>query len=145
VTASTFTTFLVQDLLFGIPVARAQEVIQNHEITPVPLAPPIYLGLINLRGQIVPVVDLRRVLGLPEPPRAGASTFVVLRTREGPVSLLIDDVGDVLDVPEDGVEPPPETLPGRVRRLVRGIHKLDGRLLLLLEAEEAVLTPGGEP
>jgi purine-binding chemotaxis protein CheW len=131
-------TFLLDGLLFGIPVLRVQEVIRFQEMTPVPLSPSVVSGLINLRGQIVTAIDLRRRLDLPPRPAGELPMNVVIQTPEGATSLLVDEIGDVIEAPDEALEAPPETMPASVRGLVRGVHKLRSRLLLLLDAERAV-------
>ncbi len=130
-------TFYLGGEYFGIDVLSVQEVIRAQPMTRVPLAPGCVRGLINLRGQIVTAVDLRRRLGMPDR-AAGDPLNVVVRTDDGAVSLLVDDIGDVLAVSRADFERPPETLRGPARALVRGAYKLDGRLLLVLDAQRAV-------
>jgi purine-binding chemotaxis protein CheW len=137
-----FCTFFVDGLYFGVEVLKVQEVIRYQEMTPVPLAPQVVRGLINLRGQIVAAIDLRRRLGLSERPKGSLPMNVVVRTPDGAASLLVDDIGDVLNVPASLYEPPPQTLNGTARELVAGVYKLKDRLLLALETERALaVTP----
>lgn len=133
-----FCTFYVDGHYVGIDVVEVQEVIRYQEMTNVPLAPPEISGLINLRGQIVTALDLRRRFGMPDRPEDQLPMNVVVRTSEGSVSLLVDEIGDVLDVDDRSFERPPETLDAATRRLVKGAYKLDGKLLLVLETERAV-------
>ena len=134
-----FCTFHLASYLFGIEVLRVQEVLRQQEMTPVPLAPQEVRGLINLRGQIVPAVDMRRRLGLKDSELAGPPMNVVIRASDGqPVSLLVDEIGDVLDVDEADFEPPPETLRGATRELIKGAYKLPGKLMLVLDSEQAM-------
>ncbi len=123
---------------FGIEVVQIQEILRAQPLTPVPLAPPVVRGLMNLRGQIVTALDLRRRLGLPDRPPDAEPTNVVVRTEDGVVSLLADAVGDVIEVPRDSVERPPEILRGPVRDLTRGACKLRDRLLLVLDTASVV-------
>jgi purine-binding chemotaxis protein CheW len=131
-------SFLLDGALFGIEVERVQEIIRAEDVTPVPLAPAEVAGLVNLRGQIVPMVHLRRCLDMAERPPGEQGMNVVIRTEDGPVSLLVDAIGEVLLVSETSYEPPPDNLRGSTRSLVRGVYKLDGRLLLLLSVESAL-------
>ncbi len=133
-----FCTFLLADLYLGIEVLKVQEVIREQSMTRVPLAPATVSGLINLRGQIVTALDLRARLGLAPRPPGQAPMNVVVRTDEGAVSLLVDEIGDVLVVPETAFERPPETLRAGVRELIRGVYKLPDRLLLALDVEKAL-------
>jgi purine-binding chemotaxis protein CheW len=103
-------TFDVGKLFIGIEVSRIQEILRQQPITPVPLAASVIRGLMSLRGQIVPVLDLRQRLGVP-PAGADIEQFnVLIRTGDGPVSLLVDRVGDVLEIDAHSFEPAPDTL-----------------------------------
>jgi purine-binding chemotaxis protein CheW len=133
-----FCTFYVDGQFFGVPVQQVQEVIRYQEMTRVPLVPRVIRGLINLRGQIVVAVDLRRRLNAAERSADQLPMNVVVRTADGAVSLLVDEIGDVLEVREDTFEPPPETLQNGSRELVVGVHKLPRQLLLILDTEKAV-------
>lgn len=133
-----FCTFLVDKLYFGIEVLKVQEVIRFQEMTRVPLASPVIKGLINLRGQIVTAIDLRRGLELPDRAEGIMPMNVVVRTGDGVVSLLVDEIGDVVNVEPDVFERPPETLSGVARDLISGVYKLRERLLLAMDTEKAV-------
>jgi purine-binding chemotaxis protein CheW len=134
---SQFCTFYLDKLLFGVELKGVQEVIRSLEMTKVPLAPEVVSGLINLRGQIVTAVNLRLRLEL-EPASPGALLMnVVVRSEDGAVSMLVDEIGDVVEVEESSFEPPPETLRGSVRSMILGIHKLDDRLMHVLDIEKA--------
>jgi purine-binding chemotaxis protein CheW len=133
-----FCTFLLDQFLLGVEVRQVQEVIRYQEMTRVPLAPPVVRGLINLRGQIVTAIDLRRRLELSDRPADRLPMNVVIRTADGPVSLLVDEIGDVVEVAADDFERPPETLHGAARGLIQGAYKLPDRLLLVLDIEKAV-------
>jgi purine-binding chemotaxis protein CheW len=130
-----FSTFFVADLFFGVDVLNVQEVLRFQQMTPVPQAPRVIEGLINLRGQIVTAIDMRRRLGLP--PRDGDKSpmNMVVRTSDGAVSLLVDEIGDVLDMDAATYERPPENLDPAAREIIRGVYKLKDRLLLVLDAE----------
>jgi len=133
-----YCTFYVAGHYFGLEVLRVQEVIRYQQMTRVPLAPPVVRGLINLRGQIVTALDLRRRLELDDRPADQLPVNVVVQTDDGAVSLLVDEIGDVLDVEEKLFEPPPDTLTGTARELIRGAYKLNGRLMLLLDIDKAL-------
>jgi len=133
-----FCTFFLKDQFFGVPVQQVQEVIRYLEMTRVPLVPPVIRGLINLRGQIVMAIDLRRRFGMEERPDSQLPMNVVVRTDDGAVSFLVDEIGDVLEADEENCERPPETLQGGARELVRGVYKLADDLLLVLDIERAM-------
>lgn len=130
-----FCTFYLDGLLFGVESQRIQEVIRTMDLTEVPLAPSVVGGLMNLRGQIVAAIDLRRRLELAERPAGQKPMCVVARTSEGAVSLVVDEIGDVVEVEEATFEAPPETLKGPVRSVIQGVHKLDRELLHVVDAE----------
>ncbi|MEM7204123.1 MAG: chemotaxis protein CheW [Planctomycetota bacterium] len=133
-----FCTFYLDDLFLGIEVHRVQEVLRYQGMTDVPLSSPIIEGLMNLRGQIVTAIDLRRRLRLPDREKGRKPMNVVVRTDDGVVSLLVDEIGDVLEVEDSSFEAPPTTLSGVARQLIRGVHKLEGHLLLLLDVEQTL-------
>lgn len=133
-------TFHLEGLFLGVPVQEVQEIIRYQQMTPAPLAAAVVRGLINLRGQIVTAVDLRRRFGMPERDDGRLPTNVVVRTEDGPVSLLVDEIGDVLEANGANFEPLPSTLPAELHELLRGVYKLDGALLLVLDTARAVQT-----
>ena len=141
-TTVQYATFYLGREFLGVDVLRVQEVLRKQVMTPIPQAPDDIAGLINLRGQIVTAIDLRRRLGMPclEPDRE--SMNVIVRGDEGPLSLLVDDIGDVVEVPADSLEPRPETMTGAATLFLRGIHKLPNSLLGVLDVDR--LSRNGE-
>ena len=135
------STFSVNGHLFGVEVATVQEAIRYQPMPRVPLAPAALAGLINLRGQVIAAVDLRRGFGFPDRAAGELAMDVIVHTRDGLVSLLVDRVGDVVEVAEEAFEEPPETLGGIARELIRGAYKLDHALLLSLDVQGAVDLP----
>jgi purine-binding chemotaxis protein CheW len=135
-------SFSVEGLLLAIDVRKIQEVIRFQEMTRVPAAPPVIRGLINLRGQIVTALDLRRRLDLPPMPDDAHPMNVVIRTDDGAISLLVDDIGDVLELDAEEHQKPPENLPSAMRELVLGIHQLKDKLLLVLDPDRVVNLAG---
>lgn len=133
-----YSTFFVGELFFGIDVLCVQEVLRFQEMTCVPLAPEVIEGLINLRGQIVTAIDMRRRLGLPPRSTDVRPMNMVVRTEDSAVSLLVDEIGDVLEVEGSAFEVPPDNLAPEARELIRGVYKLKDRLLLVLDTERAV-------
>jgi purine-binding chemotaxis protein CheW len=140
-----YCTFYLDGLLFGVDLKGVQEVIRSLDVTQVPLAPQVVSGLINLRGQIVTAVDLRRRLELEPRALNEESMNVVVRSEDGAVSLLVDEIGDVVEVEESSFEPPPETLRGTIRVVILGVHKLNDRLMHVLDIDKACqMTMAGE-
>lgn len=130
-------TFHLGSLFLGVEVSRVQEVLRQQEMTRVPLAPPAVCGLINLRGQIVPAIELRECLQL-EPRAEGAPAMnVVVYTADGAVSLLVDEVGDVIELSSADFEAAPRTIPGRALEVIEGVYKLPNRLLLVVNVDRA--------
>mgnify|MGYP001818421857 FL=1 len=127
-----YCTLKVGDLVLGIEVGEIQEIRRDTSITPVPLSPTDIRGLINLRGQIVTAIDLRRRLGLDDADENAGFMTMVLGTVEEPLALVADTVGDVVEVSVGEFESPPDTLKGEARNMIEGAYKLDRELLLVL-------------
>ena len=136
-----YATFFLNDLFLGVEVLKVQEVIRYQEMTRVPLAPRMIQGLINLRGQIVTAIDLRRRFEFPSLPEGRLPMNVVVRSDDGAISLLVDEIGDVGEIEDETYERPPETLKGVARELVTGVYKLKKQLLLILDTERTVSLP----
>lgn len=132
-----FCTFYLDHLLCGVESQKIQEVVTYRELRPVPLAPPVVSGLMNLRGQVVVVLELRRQLELPERPPDMTPICLVVRAASGTVCLLADEVGNVVEVEEQTFEPSPETLSPRLRSVILGVHKLEGQLMHVLDTDQA--------
>jgi purine-binding chemotaxis protein CheW len=130
-----FCTLLLDGHVFTVPLIKVQEVIQSQQTTRVPLAPDVVSGIMNLRGQIVSVIDLRRRLGLPERPPEHLSMNIVVRTSDGAVSFLVDEIGDVLEFEPEALENPPAMLHSIARDVIRGVYKLPDRLAVVLDID----------
>ncbi|RMD86715.1 MAG: chemotaxis protein CheW [Candidatus Dadabacteria bacterium] len=132
-----FSTCYVDDLLFGLDVLKVREVVKYQSITPAPLSEKHVLGLINLRGQIITAIDLGVCLGLEESKLSQEERMNMVVYSEGePISLVVDQVGDVVEVDDELYEDPPETLSPKLREYVNGIFKLDDTLLLVLDVDK---------
>jgi purine-binding chemotaxis protein CheW len=138
VSSNSYCTFRVGTMYLGVEVHRVQEVIRAQRMTRIPGAPEVVRGLMNLRGQIVTALDMRRRLGMAELESKEPQMNVVVRTPDGPVSLLVNEIGDVIVVDQEQFEAPPETLQGFHRELISGSYKLQGRLMLVLNLDAAV-------
>ena len=135
-TDTQYCTFFLDDDFFGIEVGRVQEILRYQDMTVVPLSAPVIRGLINLRGQIMTAVDLRERIGLPPREEGKRPINVVIRRKDGGVSLLVDSIGDVMSPAEELAESPPENVNPRVRALLQGVYKLEGRLLQILDPDK---------
>ena len=134
-----FVTFTLDDKLCGIPVERIVEVLPGRARTPVPLSPPDVAGLVNLRGQVVLSVDPRERLGIPRfvTDDDHEQMMVVVLVGGENVALLVDTIGDVVEVEDEQFETPPQTLPENLRSVIAGAYKLPGRLLLALDVDQS--------
>lgn len=130
-------TFRLGELFCGIAVLDVQEVLLQRELTPVPLAPPSVKGLMNLRGEVLPAIDLRMVLGLGATEALDVA-HVIVRMNDYAASLIVDAVEDVITVTSTTYEAPPQTVSVVARDYITGVHKLDGRLLLVLDAHRII-------
>lgn len=134
-----YVSFYVDGQLLGIPVNSVQEVLNPQVIAPVPLAPSEISGLLNLRGQIVTAVNLRRRLGLPDIEADRQCMNVVVHHQGESFSLLVDEVGDVINVLGEGLQPAPATLDAHWKNVTAGVFRLEGRLFVILNVA-SVLT-----
>jgi purine-binding chemotaxis protein CheW len=133
-----FSTFYIADLFFGVDVLHVQEVLRFQPMTPVPQAPDVIEGLINLRGQIVTAIDMRRRLQMPRLAADHPPMNIVVKTPDGAVSLLVDEIGDVLDMDAANYERPPDNLDPTAKELISGVYKMKDSLLLVLDTEKAI-------
>ena len=137
-----YSTFFLNSICFGVHVEKVQEVMEFQNITPVPLAPLVLPGIINLRGQILTTLDLKTRLNLAENNSEGQSMMMmVVQTSDGPFNLIVDKIGPVLDVDPDLFEAPTETLKPAVRAVTTHVCKLEGQLLLVLDTEKIIRLP----
>jgi purine-binding chemotaxis protein CheW len=137
-----YVTATVGGHLFGLPIARVQDVFVPQRVTPVPLAAAEVAGLINLRGRIVTMIDLRLRLDLPAGDRDAAPMAIGVEWRSEFYGLLIDGIGDVMTLPVAGREPPPGNLDARLAWVVAAVHRLDGRLLTILDVDRVIAGAG---
>ncbi len=150
---SQFTTFYIDDSLYGIDVRYVREINRNTDITPVELAPPYVRGLLNLRGQIVTILDCAVRIGLPVKDVLSTSRCIVLKTSDESkksgatdtdemsgahdiIGLLIDKIGDMVIVDEEAIEPPPANSGGVDGKYIQGVVKLEKELLVVLRLRE---------
>jgi purine-binding chemotaxis protein CheW len=134
-----YVTAMIGGQLFGLPISRVQDVFMPERLTRVPLAGPDIAGLLNLRGRIVTVIDMRRRLDLPAQQGGGGRPMAVgVEHRGESHGLLIDEIGEVLKLPAVGREDNPVNLDERLARVSAGVHRLDGRLLVILDVERVL-------
>jgi purine-binding chemotaxis protein CheW len=136
-----FCTFFLNQIYFGIDVMQIQEVIRYQETTPIPLAANDIRGLINLRGQIITVIELKRRLSMSQEVINDEQTSfnIILENHSQPVSLLVDKMGDVVEVDNRYFEPTPATLKGKIRQMLHGAYKFKDEFLLILDVEKILV------
>lgn len=127
--------FKIGDGQYAVSVLEVQEVIKPQVVTPVPLAPDYVRGLINLRGQIVTAISLRKLFGLKDDMRDDYMNIIV-KSGDSLYSLVVDEILDVIDVESETFEPTPETLDEKIRRFISGVYKLDSNLLISLDLKK---------
>ncbi len=123
---------------YGVEIGRVQEIDRMQAITVVPQAPPFVEGVINLRGRITPVVDLRTRFGLPKAEPTPLTRIVVVKAGEEWVGLVVDAVSEVLRIPVDAIEPPSAMVTTAESTYLRGIAKLESRLIILLDLDRVL-------
>lgn len=133
-----FCTFQLDGQTFGLDVRHVRQVLRAQPVTPVALAPASVAGLINLRGQLAPAIDLRRRLGQRARPLAAAPMVVVAVVDDGAFCLLVDEMGDLVEVGDDQFQAMPETVDPAFRRWIEGVYRLEPGLLLALDAARLV-------
>ncbi|MCA1986306.1 MAG: chemotaxis protein CheW [Desulfovibrio sp.] len=128
-------TFRVASEEFGIDILSVQEIIRTMEITKVPRAPMIVEGVINLRGKVIPIIDLRKKFGLESKPHDSKTRIIVVDLRGMVVGFVVDEVSEVLRIPSSTVEPPPAIVSGIDSEYIDGVGKIEDRLLILLDLD----------
>jgi len=126
-------SFKLKQEEFGVNILQVQEIIRMQEITNVPNAPGFVEGVINLRGRVIPIVDLRKRFGMETKEQSNATRIIVVMIGEVQVGLIVDEVSEVLRISEDTVEPPPPIVAGIESDYIKGVGKLEDRLLILLD------------
>ena len=131
--STDFVTFYLGGNYFGINASDVLELNRNLEVTPVPKSPKTVRGIMNLRGQLVPAIDMYERLNLERYSGLTESISIILRSDGFLVALLVDDAGEILSLDQDTFEPPPSNFSVISRELVMGVHKLSDKLLLILD------------
>ncbi len=131
-----YVTVLIADQLFGIPVLEVHDVLRGLSLTKIPLAPPEVAGALNLRGRIVTAIDVRKRLGLPKLEDDENSMSIVVEHQGEPYSLMIDNVGEVLSLDLNELQPSPVTLNSCWKEISGGVYRLENKLLVLMQIEQ---------
>src|SRR6201987_3861895 len=137
-----FVTAVIGGQLFGLPISSVQDVFMPERLTRVPLSPGEIAGVLNLRGRLVTVGDMRARLGRPRNDAGGPPMAVGVDLRGESYGLLIDQFGEVLRLADDGREENPVNLDPRMAKLAGGVHRLDGQLMVVLDVDRVLeITP----
>jgi purine-binding chemotaxis protein CheW len=136
--ANQFSTFWVDGRLYGVSIKMVQEITKSMPMTPIPLAPDYIKGLINLRGQIATAVGLRELFKLQKPQDNQGKINVVCKIESYLLSLVIDEVGDVLELEDNLFEPTPETVSHSVSQFMVGVYKLPNNLLSVIDIQKII-------
>jgi purine-binding chemotaxis protein CheW len=136
-TTTEYVTATVGGQLFGLPIARVQDVFVLDRLTRVPLAAPEIAGVLNLRGRIVTAIDMRLRLGLA-PGEVRKRMAIGIEFRGESYGLLIDAIGEVLSLPSGGLEGNPVNLEARLARVSAGVHRLEDRLMVVLDVDRVL-------
>jgi purine-binding chemotaxis protein CheW len=132
-------TFLLEHEEFGIPIGLTREIVRVAEVTRVPQAPPHIRGVMNLRGRILPVVEIRTRFGLPPAELTPRSRVVVVEVQGRVVGILVDAVAQVVRVRENAIVPPPEEVVSHRSEYITGVARIGSRLIILIELDKALL------
>ncbi|NWG23880.1 MAG: chemotaxis protein CheW [Pseudorhodoplanes sp.] len=130
-----YVTVTICGQLFGLPISRVQDVFMPGSLTPVPLAPDEIAGVLNLRGRIVTAINMRCRLGMPPRTDDGEAMAVGIDCDGESYGLVIDSVGEVLRLSEEGREAVPVNLDARLAQVAAGVHRLEDQLLVILDVE----------
>jgi len=133
-----YVTAMIGGQLFGLPILRVQDVFMPERLTRMPLAPPEIAGVLNLRGRIVTLIDMRGRLGLDKRNDGAASMAIGVESRGESYGLLIDSVGEVLKLDDNAREANPINLDPRLARVSAGIHRLEGQLLMVVDVDRVL-------
>ncbi len=133
-----FATFYVGNILLGVDIRQVQEINRQLSVTEVPHSPDYVRGVINLRGEVTTVVDLRTILGLPHEDMGREGRNLIVNSQGESIGLLVDRISDILTLRSDQISPPPSNVDGVQGRFLSGVHTLDSEILVILNIEEAL-------
>lgn len=137
--------FRLSDEWYAVSVEDVREIYQEYQITPIPCVPEFVLGVVNIRGEIISVTDIARIMRIGSlATEIGIAPAIVLQGESSTTAIVVDEIGDIVDVPKDGVEPPLSTIDRTQAEFISGSLYVDGRLIGLIN-KERVLEPIGAP
>ena len=144
VSEQQFATFYVGNLLLGVDIRQVQEINRQLDVTDVPQAPECVRGVINLRGEVTTVIDLRTILGLELSEVTRTSRNLIVNSGGESIGFLVDKISDIITLRSDQINPPPTNIKGVQGRYFSGVHTLESEILVLLNVEEALADRGKE-
>lgn len=133
-----FATFYVGDLLLGIDICKVQEINRQLDVTPVPNSPEYVRGVINLRGEVATVIDLRTILGLPAGEETRNTRNLIVHSQGEAIGLWVDKISDILTIHEDEITPAPANIEGVDGRFLTGVHTIETDIVVLLDVEQVL-------
>ncbi|MHC1711969.1 MAG: chemotaxis protein CheW [Solidesulfovibrio sp.] len=133
-------TFTISSEEFGLDILKVQEIIRTMDITKVPRAPDFVEGVINLRGKVIPIIDLRKRFGMDSKPHDSQTRIIVVEINAMVVGFVVDSVSEVLRIKSNTVEPPPPIVSGIDSEYISGVGKLENRLLILIDLDRLLST-----
>ncbi len=133
-----FATFYVGELLLGVDIRFVQEINRQLDVTPVPNSPKHVRGVINLRGEVATVIDLRTVLGLPTIEQSNDTRNLIVHSQSEVIGLWVDRISDILTVKPDELSPPPSNVDGIEGRFFSGVYTMETEIVVLLDIEQVL-------
>jgi len=130
-----FITFSIESEEYGLEILKVQEIVRLPHLTKIPKAPEFIKGVIDLRGDVIPVIDLREKFGLISHSYSDTTRVIVVEVLEKKMGMVVDSVSQVIRVPENNITPPPPAIGGFVNQGIEGVIRLDERLIILLNAD----------
>lgn len=131
-------TFYLGELCLALEIAQIQEIIRDVRVTHVPYAPPEVSGVINLRGEVTTIIDLRHVLGLPPAPEGTSRRTLIVRSQGESIGLVVDRVADIMAVGDEEVVPPPPNVGHVDGKFIRGVYPQEKEIIVVLELEQVL-------
>lgn len=128
-------SFKLDDDEYGVEITKVKEIILHEGVTKVPQMPDFIVGIINLRGNVIPVIDLRERFGLARSERDDQTRIMVTRMESRIVGMIVDSVSQVMKIPKSNIQPPPSTIAGLAGKYLQGIGKIDEKMIMLLDIE----------
>ena len=135
-----FVTFEVDTEEYGLEILRVQEVVRLPKLTKLPRAPHFIKGVIDLRGDVIPIIDLREKFGLTGHDYKENTRTIIVEVKEKKIGMIVDNVSQVVRVADSNIAPPPPSIGGVSNNLISGVIRMDDRLIILMNVENVLST-----